>query len=417
LQQIGARIYFRRARSSPLPLPPPEMKTLASGAVLDYAEDLSVWALEPVPPGEYQVTAVYVHGGRVYRSAPRALRVVLPRFEKTAATAGLSRARLGEVVLQAIGGRFAIAQREAEEPGTGTWLERVRPSVAVDGLAIATEVDEDSRDRWIAWLEGGAFRAGIWQNRNQIRVTDPLPLGLQSPLLVACGWQYADARALFVAAGYSGGRAVAKFISVAVEGPPQVHEADLAGSLPRRLDATFVREGARDAVYLCWTEEQPGGAKIYARKYVPGKPVRNPALLIAQAQAPPVAVAIEPVSSDSPPLLRAVFGPGPQRKMIYSFIPLAKGGKRRDQEFTAPAAREAPGPWSIAAGPGRNHLVVVQVGGRLMFTRTGGSGAWHVLVENVPPSSAAGLFAVRDPWAVWNDPAVGLCYRRVPPLP
>jgi hypothetical protein len=414
LRQIGATIYFRRSRPSPMPLPPPELTTLAAGAVLDYGEDLSAWALEPLPPGEYEVTAVYVHGGRVYRSPGRALRVLLPRFQMSAATASRTRARLGEVTLQAAGSRAIVAQRESAKPGTGTWLERARASGAVGGLAIASEVEEDSRDRWIAWLEGGAFRAGIWQDENEIRTIGPVLLGLESPRLVASGWQYADARALFAAVGTVGGRAVVKFVSVAVEGDPHVYQDELAGAPPRRLAATFVREGSRDSIYLCWAEEQSGSTKIYARKYVPARPVKNPAVLVAQTTESLAALALPAVVSESPAVLHALFGPAAGRKMTYSQVPLAKGGKRQDWSFTAPAAREAPGPWSIDSGPGRTHVVVAQVGDRLMFTAAERGDGWRVLAEGVAAGSAPDVVPLSEPWVVWTDPALGLRYQRLP---
>ncbi len=417
VRKLSASLFFQEFFRDPPPPSMPEMQPLVPKQELRYEEDVAAYAATPLEPAEYTVTVRYAHQGTVHSAKPQTISIVAPRVEAFAAAPNAGHVRLGSTFAHRAGdGRVSVYHRESRtnRPDLGVAYERhIAPSgQRIDGVALATEIDETVDWRWVAWLESGSFRASAGWGKDLVHATGASALGVASPRLIETGWQFAKGDGLFLALGMLDGRARLKLLSIPVGKEPRHQTLDLAAAMPDAVVAGCAEQGGQIRIHVVWAERSNGFTRLYARAYTPGAPNAGAPALLAERSEPLAALGMQAVVHGGAPAVNALFGPaGNERRMIYVRVAAAKDAKPAEWRFTAPAGEI--GGWAIDPGATENRYVLAKSGDRLVVMDAAPDASWSVLAEKAPEAAHLSLSDAIETWAAWTEPGKAIQYRKV----
>ncbi len=422
LSQVDDTETLRAGR--PAPDLPREDVRVPPGQVATYRDDIALYAQERLPPGRYRVTATCVTGdGRIEAALPD-IEVVPARI------GGFSTLHCFYSHVQATG--FSHTGRDnatwifqedtrTQELRTGVFFRRhqLPPGGNVTDLVVAVHTQPRLEGRWLAWIRDGSFAALSGWGDALTGLVDPVGIDLDSPQLVAPGFQNGDDTCLFLCAG---GRAGATWLVPcqvagmrAVVGPA----VKLCDGRPRRILARGHEAGRQmGAIDVGWADQDSNGATdLHAAACGPDGRLAEPPRQLYRSTAPLLAWELEPYAAAAPGAVHALFGPeGDDRRITYVRAPL-------DGRTPALETRLPPLPiglthplqaWAISGlEPSQMRVAALAATGEIWMAARG---EWMKLLD---APGARDLRLVTTPFeaywgAVWIDPDAGARYLADP---
>jgi len=406
---------------------PTELGPLDPGAQLTYKEDLSKYALDGIPVGQYGLSVAYRVQGERIESEAVPLSVAIPRVSQLAVLSGPSESRLATVFAHGTPGKeIAIFQRESfpEAPNDAvSFRRRTTAAPGCTGVAAAMELDQNQGVRWGAWLEGQALGGAVSEQHTLYVLVEPVPTTLKSPVLQTVGWQPTVNEAAFALLGTNAEAkptlALLSFSARTKQGTVQT--VPLPISEPPAFWRARRREKAGVPVQYDLVTALPaaGGVRVQATAVCPDTGTAAPPTLLAARQEPLAALTMYAVATDQPGVVDALFGPGgnPSR-MTFLRLPLAGGKPILEQSFPIQAGPGIPSPtgWALSPEPQATPTVLAKVGEEIVaWALADGQVRRMVLADESAQATHLRLEVVGEElWAIWADPASGLRHRKVP---
>jgi hypothetical protein len=411
---------------SPDPLPPLSAvkHPLNPGESLIYERDMSQYAIDPIPVGQYRLSAAYDFGSTRIESQDTPLSIIPERLCALATVLGPSEGRLAVVFGHSEpNGSVAIYQLESDlhHPGYGTAYRRIDlvPPLPVVGVASAIEFDWNP-GRWFAWIQGDAIGAALGRGRKLRARAASIPLGLEMPILQPVGWQPTVDSAYFVALGLDPQKrltlAAVKFYRT---DNSDVKTVQLTGlKMPLHWAARYQGKNGTVQFDIVTGEDVNGKIRIQRQSVLLDKVAAEPPILLVERSEPLAALALYPVADASPGIVDVLLGPvGEKGQMTFLRLPIDGGAPVAEWTFVVPEdpEKKQPSAWAIAPQPVSNPIVLTKIGDRLMVRRADSESEWSILAENASQAEYLRLEAIGNQvaWAIWFDPAMGIQYKRI----
>jgi hypothetical protein len=164
-----------------------------------------------------------------------------------------------------------------------------------------------------------------------------------------------------------------------------------------------------------------GMTRLICRTIKPDAGEAGAPVVLTERALPLAALAMEPVAGKERGTVDALFGPtGDDARLTYLRLPL--DGKPAVGEWTLTAPKDpegkmSPSDWTITPGLKGVPVVLARFGDRLMIHRLSEGSQWGTLAENAAQARHLRLEVLRIGalWAIWDDPAYGIQYRRLSP--
>lgn len=407
------------------PMPFEGKLTLKPGDSQSYVEDLAIYMVEPLKPGQYVLSAAYYTEGGGSESSGITLSLIPPKVRAMATVAGPTEGRLGHVIAHEKADRgVVVLQRESREyvPADGIWYARanVEPSAAVAGVASAMELAPNNGVRWFAWLQAEGMGAGVAGIEMYARV-GPEALGVKSPILQTVGWQPSVESGTFVALGVDPQERVALAVATFLAtGTASVKTVPLANpKMPLQWAARYRTQNGAVHFDVVTVEDAAAKVRVQRQSVTPDKGKVEPPVVLAERSEPLAALAVYPIAGAAPGVVDALFGPvGEKAQMTFLRIPLDGGAPIAEWSFAVPndLNKKRPTAWAIASKPLPDPIVLAKVGDRLMVRRAADGSEWSTLGMNALAVEHLQLEVIGDQavWAIWADPAAGIQYKMIP---
>jgi hypothetical protein len=404
----------------------PAMKALEPGTHASYDYDLAQFYLEPLRPDAYDVSVRYRKDADVWESPPASLAIVPPKIEALAAIYGPTEQNLGHIFAnREEDGSTTICQRESfyNKPYCGILYRRIHlnSNETVASVADAIEMYYNRGIRWFAWLEDGALRAAVAQERTLFGQVDPISLELQSPIMYQRGWQLEDELAMFAILGQSKEGRVA-----CIPASLPVAEGESLKYVPLSISTMPVQWGAQlhgaedNQQFVIVTAQDNGGTIRLGAQTVDRKAeTATPPVTLAERAEPLAALALEPVAGDESNVVDVLFGPvGEERRMTFLRLPLDGGEPVNEWTLHAPLDEEGQAQlsqWAITPQSVPVPMVMMKFGNRLMARAVADGAEWIMVADDAADAEYIHLEVLGDGrvWAVWADPRIGLRYLAI----
>lgn len=431
----------------------PSLMNLEPGNTLEFHVDVGDLVVDPIPPGQYHISASYLLDGESYESPEMKITIIAYQVmaftgfttegENALVTASMSKDNSGSAYMM-------NRESRSGHPGLGVtrrWVP-LGDGIEKPSVSLAINVAEEPVvGWWFAWLEGGRVGAAWNWEARLITTFEARSVGFESAALIERGLRTDRSRASFLVAGSEGGKAKVKlltfnFVPSAPQQSPETRTFNLGQSLPERILARYIIQGEAKKVQLVWADMADETTKIYLHTLdLDGPEDQGQPVLLLESPETMVAMEMEHQGDSEQGVVDALFGFEGQDKYIayltYLRIPLSGGEPEAQWIFGLPEIEPTPEgrkpsargevaeveveKWAIASLPRMGAPVLAKIGSRLLVIRAEqGDRGWNVVASGVERADHLRMFALYRPdrygglvWASWADPSTGIQYQRI----